>query len=91
MPEATPIKAPRVRKPKASVEPKATEPKALPEKAQPRVLKSTTEGPTKRVWAIADTMKGAKRKDVVQACVEAGIATGTARTQYQKWLAASRG
>ncbi len=92
-------KAPRVRKPKALPGDATPKPMkavkvpapALPEKAQPRVLKSTVEGPTKRVWSIADGMPGAKRQDVVQACIEAGIATGTARTQYQKWFAASRG
>lgn len=51
---------------------------------------STAEGPTKRVWAIADSMPGAKRKDVIEACRVAGIAYGTARTQYQKWFVAKK-
>jgi uncharacterized protein (DUF779 family) len=46
---------------------------------------STVESPVKRVWAIADSMPDAKRKDVIAACVEQGIAFYTARTQYQKW------
>ncbi|EPO7782775.1 hypothetical protein ACIUZC_21995 [Pseudomonas aeruginosa] len=46
---------------------------------------STVESPVKRVWAIADSMPDAKRKDVIAACVEEGIAFFTARTQYQKW------
>lgn len=46
---------------------------------------STTERPCKSVWAIADEMKGARRKDVIAACVEKGIAYNTARTQYQQW------
>ncbi|WP_418647138.1 hypothetical protein ACNQFN_17770 [Thauera butanivorans] len=46
---------------------------------------STVESPVKRVWAIADSMPEAKRKDVIAACVEEGIAFFTARTQYQKW------
>ncbi|MEJ3960628.1 hypothetical protein WGP40_09865 [Brachymonas sp. G13] len=46
---------------------------------------STIELPTKRVWHIADSMPEAKRKDVIAACVEEGIAFFTARTQYQKW------
>ena len=51
---------------------------------------STAEGPTKRVWAIADSMPGAKRKDVIEACRLAGIAFGTARTQYQKWFSSKK-
>lgn len=51
---------------------------------------STAEGPTKRVWAIADSMPGAARKDVIEACRQAGIAYGTARTQYQKWYATKK-
>ncbi|HBP5740821.1 hypothetical protein [Pseudomonas aeruginosa] len=46
---------------------------------------STVASPVKRVWAIADSMPEAKRKDVIAACVEEGIAFFTARTQYQKW------
>lgn len=46
---------------------------------------STVESPVKRVWAIADSMPDAKRKDVIAACVAEGIAFFTARTQYQKW------
>lgn len=51
---------------------------------------STAEGPTKRVWAVAEAMPGAKRKDVIEACRVAGIAYGTARTQYQKWFVAKK-
>ena len=47
--------------------------------------KSTVTSPVRQVWAIADSMPGAKRKDIVAACVEQGIAFFTARTQYQKW------
>lgn len=60
-----------------------------PEEAPAPVVKtrnaSTVESPVKRVWAIADSMPDAKRKDVIAACVEEGIAFFTARTQYQKW------
>jgi len=48
---------------------------------------STFKGATKMVWTIADNMVGASRKDVIEACRRAGIAYGTARTQYQKWYA----
>ena len=54
------------------------------------VNKSTTERPCKRVWIIADDMLAAnpevKRKDVIAACIAAGVAFYTARTQYQQWL-----
>lgn len=60
-----------------------------PEEAPTPVVKarnaSTVESPVKRVWAIADSMPEAKRKDVIAACVAEGIAFFTARTQYQKW------
>lgn len=54
----------------------------------PRIInhESTVERPCKRVWQVADDMPGAKRKDVLDACVKQGIAYYTARTQYQQWL-----
>lgn len=52
--------------------------------------RSTTPRPCKRVWIIADDMLAAnpdvKRKDVMAACIAAGVAFYTARTQYQQWL-----
>ena len=51
---------------------------------------STAEKPTKKVWAIADSMPGASRKEVIAACVAQGIAPGTSRTQYQAWFKAMR-
>lgn len=51
---------------------------------------STTEKPTKKVWAIADSMPGASRKDVIAACEAAGIGPGTSRTQYQAWFTAMK-
>lgn len=57
--------------------------------AKPR-NKSTVASPVRQVWAIADSMPGAKRKDIVAACVEQGIAFFTAGTQYQKWNQARR-
>lgn len=56
-----------------------------------RVNVSTVVRPTTMVWEIAEKMKGAKRSEVLKACVEAGIAFNTARTQYQQWSMASRG
>lgn len=52
---------------------------------------SSIEKPTKKVWNIAEGMKGAKRADVIAACVAQGIAYNTARTQYQQWSQACRG
>lgn len=46
--------------------------------------------PTKMVWEIADSMPKASRKEVMEACVNAGIAYGTSRTQYQAWFKASQ-
>ncbi|MCK9513560.1 MAG: hypothetical protein M0R28_20360 [Pigmentiphaga sp.] len=68
---------------------RGVEPKA-PRKPAYVAETSTVEGPTKRVWAIADSMTGATRKQVIDACREAGIAFGTARTQYQKWFTANK-
>lgn len=50
---------------------------------------SEIDSPCKRVWAIADSMPGAQRKDVLAACDLEGIAFYTARTQYQSWKHAS--
>lgn len=51
---------------------------------------STCEKPTKKVWAIADSMPGASRKEVIAACIAAGIGEGTSRTQYQAWYSAMK-
>lgn len=47
--------------------------------------KSDVESPTKLVWKLADEMVGADRKDVIAACVEAGVNKSTASTQYYRW------
>ncbi len=52
--------------------------------------KSLIESPCYVVWDTADKMKGARRKDVIAACVAKGIAFYTARTQYQLWLASTK-
>lgn len=71
----------------------ASNPDTTPQKTV--VKKSTVEGPTKLVWEIADQMKfvnpNVRRVDVVNACIAAGIATHTARTQYQRWFTAQKG
>lgn len=52
--------------------------------------KSEIENPCQFVWSTADTMsaEGAKRKDIIDVCVKAGVAFYTARTQYQLWFKA---
>jgi len=55
------------------------------------VRESTVERPCKLVWHIADEMVGARRKDVLAACVARGVAFYTARTQYQVWLSIKNG
>lgn len=51
---------------------------------------STIKRPCFVVWDTADNMPGARRKDVIEACVQAGVAYYTARTQYQLWLQTSK-
>lgn len=62
------------------------------------VHQSTILKPTKQVWHIADEMiasaKAAgrpvpSRKEVQDECVKRGVASGTARTQYQAWKKAN--
>lgn len=48
-----------------------------------------TDGVCAKVFAMADKMKGARRKDVIEACVKDGINEATAKTQYQKWFTTS--
>lgn len=48
-----------------------------------QVKSSSAKKPVKLVWEIADKMWGEPRKDIIAACVAAGIAYNTARTQYQ--------
>lgn len=64
------------------VEAKASRPVTLRASSQDR--------PCKRVWDIADAMKGQRRCDIIRACEAAGIATNTARTQYQQWYALNK-
>lgn len=72
--------------------PKIEEPKKKAAKTGTRVVEQTSsiEKPCDAVWRIAEEMKGAARKDVVKACEEAGVATNTARTQYQRWFTANK-
>jgi hypothetical protein len=71
---------------------KAIDPKK--EIKPPKVLmhKSTVEKPTRLVHAIADIMAeenpDVTRKEIIDACTQAGIAHYTILTQYQAWKAA---
>ncbi len=71
--------------PAAEAAPEAPKAKAIGYIAE----RSSLEKPTKKVWHIADKMKGQPRKDVIAECRRQGIAFGTARTQYQEWKKAN--
>jgi hypothetical protein len=56
---------------------------------------SNVKNPCKVVWEIAEQAaaklpEGEKprRKEVIEQCIKAGVATHTARTQYQQWYTA---
>lgn len=55
---------------------------------------SSVANPCLAVWNKADEMFAAnpwtRRKDVIAACVQLGIAFYTARTQYQQWLTVNK-
>lgn len=86
-----------VEKEKAAIvvkEEKPTETKTVTVRTQkdltPERRESSAKSPCQLVWEIAEKMlgEGAKRKDIIAACEEAGVAFYTARTQYQKYCAA---
>lgn len=71
--------------------------KAPPAAGQRKTMRgrSTIESPVDQTWAMADDFfrrsrdagePKPRRKDVVQACIDHGIAPYTARTQYQAWF-----
>jgi hypothetical protein len=62
---------------------------AKEKKAKEPTTPSTVDSPVKLVHAIADEMKGARRRDVIAACVAKGINRHTAATQYQRWSSAA--
>lgn len=47
--------------------------------------RSTAESPVKLVHRLADEMRGQPRKDVIAACVAAGVNKSTANTQFYHW------
>ncbi len=61
------------------------------ERADKFILRnSEMEGACALVHQIANSMPEARRCEVIKACVEQGIATNTARTQYQRWYKARK-
>lgn len=46
---------------------------------------SDIESPSEVVFGLADTMVGAKRKEVVDAAIAKGVTPNTARAAYQHW------
>lgn len=48
--------------------------------------RSTIASPVRIVWELADANPGMRRCDVIRLAEAAGIATYTARTQYQRWF-----
>lgn len=65
-------------------EAKASEPKRTYEN------KSSISSACQVVHDLCNEMVGARRKDVIQAAVDKGVAFYTARTQYQKWFKAQK-
>lgn len=57
--------------------------------------KSLVDSPCRLVFEIASKMHAesngkVRRKDVIQKCVDLGVAYYTARTQYQNWYTANK-
>ncbi len=48
--------------------------------------KSSISSPVRIVWELADANPGMRRCDVIRLAEAAGVATFTARTQYQRWF-----
>ncbi len=73
----TPVEEPKLGKPKLDI-----------------LRKSSMDGACSMVWDIAGSMLAenpdTKRKEILQACVDSGIAFYTARTQYQKYREACK-
>lgn len=63
-------------------------------RAPVNLRRSEIDGPVAAVWAIAEHLLAEnpeiRRRDVIAYCEKEGIATNTARTQYQAYLTALR-
>lgn len=51
---------------------------------------SSVTRPCKLVWELADAHKGKSRKEIIAMAVAHGVATNTARTQYQAWYSLNK-
>lgn len=80
--------------PPAQAKPAAPQPQAQgspPVEAHPEEQEHKTQreqqstGPVARARMVFETMAGAPRKDVIDACAKLGIKRSTAQTQYQAW------
>jgi len=49
-----------------------------------------SSGAVAKAWVIFNKQPKAERKDLIAACEKAGINVHTAKTQYQRWLHASK-
>jgi len=49
-----------------------------------------SSGAVAKAWKIFNKQPKADRKDLLAACEKAGINSSTAKTQYQRWLHASK-
>lgn len=47
--------------------------------------RSSVENPVQVVWDLCESMRGSRRKDIIEAAVSKGVTEGTAKTQYQYW------
>lgn len=54
-------------------------------------LRSSRLNPVKFVHSFLDENKGMTRKEAIYTLIQMGVATGTARTQYQRWYTAQKG
>lgn len=55
------------------------------EQAHTAQREQQSAGPVARARMVFETMAGAPRKDVIDACAKLGIKRSTAQTQYQAW------
>lgn len=52
-------------------------------------IKSEVQNPVKLVWDLCFKHPKAKRRDIVNRAIEAGVSVNTAKSQYQYWRKAS--
>ena len=77
-------------KPKRKAADEGPTAKKAPRKGKAGDDQPKKDGPVAQVWLMCESMPGAPRKAVVEACVAAGINIHTAKTQYQRWFSAQK-